>query len=135
MVRTRSGSTSVLVVSVCVACSGGGSSSGKTGSGEPWSPYPGFERFTELGENCAASVATNPTADYGRLKWIPCASGEAGCEELKWDGALHWDPVGSGDMLEFHGRFARDGAGNLSTLMLEHRYPRGPGFQGIPFEA
>lgn len=97
--------------------------------------WSGFTRLEDLGDVCSAATAIEPSKEYSPLTWIPCASGLAGCEELKWDGVLRWDPTGDGDMLEFHARLALDSAGRATRLSVVRRYPRGPAYQGIPFEA
>jgi hypothetical protein len=121
------------------ACGGGegageGVKPGEGGSQTP-SSWEGFTRIPSLGRACTASMARNAREHYSALTWIPCASGAAGCSQLKWDGALSWRPTGDDDFLEFYGQVALDGSGAASRLLVVKRYPRGDSYQGLPFEA
>src|SRR5262245_47736288 len=109
--------------------------SGGTGGGSPASLWPGFvEIGGGLGGGCSAALASDPAAALGPLTFIPCSSGEA-CEELKWDGAIRWDPTGSGDLLEFNLQFARDAQGLATRLLVRHHYPIGSSYGPNPYEA
>jgi hypothetical protein len=118
------------LVLVAVACGGSG-----PGSADATPALEdGFQRYTALGETCRASVATAPANSYGSLAFVPCAWGEAYCNELKWDGAVTWDPTGSGDLLKFSLQAALDSTGAVRRLLITHQYPR-TSTAGVPSEA
>jgi len=99
------------------------------------SVWPGFvEIGGALGTACTAALAADPTSAIGALSFIPCTSGEA-CEELSWDGAVHWNPTGSGDLLEFDVQFARDAQGHASRVLVRHHYAIGASYGPNPYEA
>jgi hypothetical protein len=94
----------------------------------------GFVRYSTLGSGCTAAVAVSPAEHYRPLSFIPCPTGEAGCGELAWDGPVRWDPIGTGDMLEFSVQVGLDATGASSRLLVTHQYPTG-NTSGIPYEA
>src|SRR5262245_21191468 len=94
----------------------------------------GFHLYSELGRSCRAAVDLSPADHYGSLSFIPCTTGEAGCEQLDWDGQLSWDPTGSGDMLKFSLQLGFASSGELRHLLITHQYPTKT-TDGIPFEA
>jgi hypothetical protein len=110
-------------------------------SSDPAPPQPqlnlwtGFTRITAFGSGCTAALADDPATAMGPLTFIPCTSGEAQCEELRWDGAVHWDPGGSGDMLVFDVQFVHDATGRATRVLVRHHYPIGDGYGPDPYEA
>lgn len=134
--RWRSGRVVVLL-----ALAGCGST-GKSSHGEtqpkqiPAVPeLEGFSRFETLGNACRAGLADAPADTYQALSFFPCRSGEADCQEPDWDGALRWDPVGTGDLLEYSLQLALDARGGVTRLLLTKQYPKVAGVDGIPHEA
>src|SRR5580698_1422139 len=93
---TRWGALGVSACAALVACGSLDGSGSNTATSQP-SPWTGFNRIAALGNGCTASLAADPAAAMGPLTFIPCTSGEAQCEELRWDGAVQWDPGGGGD--------------------------------------
>ncbi len=130
-----------LMTYALAACGGGGgegaAEGGKPDEGGSQTPssWEGFTRLPSLGRACTASMTRDAGEHYSALTWIPCASGEVGCSQLKWDGVLSWRPVAGEDTLEFYGQVALDGSGAASRLLIVKRYPRGDSYQGLPFEA
>ncbi len=80
------------------------------------SPWPGFTRIEGLGDRCTASAAAVPEEEYKPLQFIPCASGMAGCEELKFSAG-----VGRPGLSTFDYSVAFDPSGVASRLLVVHR--------------
>lgn len=120
------------VVLVCFACSGSATT-------VPRNTAPGadgFRLYAGLGDTCRASVAVAPASSYRSLSFIPCSWGEAYCSELDWDGAVKWDPTGTGDdLLKFSLQPALDSTGALRRILVTRQYPMTSLTDGVPFEA
>jgi len=118
--------------------SGCGSWSWSENSDEPLeteeAEIDGFRLYSELGPSCRAAVALSPADLYGKLSFIPCSTGERGCEQLAWDGEVSWNPTGSRDMLQFSLQFGFASTGELRRILITHQYPTRT-TDGIPFEA
>jgi hypothetical protein len=121
----------------CSSVTGGNDDpSGTDAPGARSAEWEGFRTLGGLGGDCLAAYALEPEAHYGPLRWIPCPSGEAGCQSLVWDGILEWDPTGSGSMLRRHFQYALDAAGDIARVLVVNRYPYYSGVEGgTPFEA
>jgi hypothetical protein len=117
------------------ACSSSTSSSSSPSGAASQAKWPGFVPLAGLGAGCTAALAAEPANSYGPLTFIPCSSGETNCEELKFDGALTWDPTGSGDLLVFDLEFVHDDQGRSPRLLVRHHYPLGNGNSPNPYEA
>jgi hypothetical protein len=94
-----------------------------------------FTVFEELGEKCQAGVAQAPVEKYQSLSFFACLSGEADCQEPDWDGELVWDPVGTGDMLEYSLQASLDASGAVTRLLISKQYAKSDVVDGIPHEA
>lgn len=84
---------------------------------------------------CAAGAVIDPEALYGPLAFIPCTTGEANCEEPKFEARASWDPTGSGDMLLYTVTPALDDQGRVTKLFFVHQYPETDLTDGTPYEA
>jgi hypothetical protein len=100
--------------------------------------WPGFVDLGAFGDQCTAAIATVPASAAGPLTFIPCTSGEANCEEVKWDGAITWAPAGE-NLLVFDMQIVFNEAGQSTRLLLRHHYPptttAGTGYGTLPYEA
>ncbi len=121
----------------CGVSNTGGTEQGAGGvGGEAADPrLEGFTRLTGLGEACMAAVSDAPATKYTPLAFIACLSGEADCQQPKWDGELTWDPVGDGDMLEYSLQASSDDAGTVTRLLITKQYPHSKASSGTPQEA
>jgi hypothetical protein len=132
--KTRRGGLGMAACATLVACGSSVGSGSNAATAQP-SPWTGFNRITAFGSGCTASLAADPAAAIGPLTFIPCTSGEAQCEELRWDGAVHWDPGGGGDLLVFEVQFVHDDTGQATRALVRHHYPIGSGYDPNPYEA
>lgn len=107
---------------VLTSCSGGTSSSSTATEPE----LKGFQLYSELGRSCRAAVDLSPADHYGNLSFIPCTSGESGCEQLTWDGFV--------SLLDFSLQPGFASTGELRYILVTRQYPTKT-TEGIPFEA
>jgi hypothetical protein len=91
--------------------------------------WPGFRQLLEFGGQCSHALARSP-AEYEPLRWMPCETGESGCEYLAHETLDNWT-------LRYDLGVLQDASGRATYLVVTDSYaavPRMGGREAVVYE-